>query len=129
MMKLKLIAVILALVGLVSLLLGGTYLSVAIAVICVGVASPISIDLTLRWIDKDASRVDRCLCIMIWSVFPLIMGISTLQDVNILDVPLGATIDSSQVGDVGYYISFMSTLSIILATIAPWSPPKHDDED
>ena len=43
MLKLKLVAAILALAGMVSLLLGDTYLSVAIAVVCTAAASPVSL--------------------------------------------------------------------------------------
>ena len=88
MLKLKLVAAILALAGMVSLLLGDTYLSVAIAA-----------------------------------------GVSTLQDVNILNVPLGATIDYSQLGNVRYCVSFVGIISVILTVITPSCSSKRDDDD
>ena len=76
MLKLKLVAAILALAGMVSLLLGDTYLSVAIAVVCTAAASPVSLHLTLRWIIKDASGVERWFYVALWSVLSIAAGVS-----------------------------------------------------
>jgi len=129
MLKLKLVAAILALAGMVSLLLGDTYLSVAIAVVCTAAASPVSLHLTLRWIIKDASGVERWFYVALWSVLSIAAGVSTLQDVNILNVPLGATIDYSQLGNVRYCVSFVGIISIILTVITPSCSSKRDDDD
>ena len=129
MLKLKLVAAILALAGLVSLLLGDTYLSVAIAVVCTAAASPVSLHLTLRWIIKDASGVERWFYVALWSVLSIAAGVSTLQDVNILNVPLGATIDYSQLGNVRYCVSFVGIISVILTVITPSCSSKRDDDD
>ena len=129
MLKLKLVAAILALAGMVSLLLGDTYLSVAIAVVCMAAASPVSLHLTLRWIIKDASGVERWFYVALWSVLSIAAGVSTLQDVNILNVPLGATIDYSQLGNVRYCVSFVGIISVILTVITPSCSSKRDDDD
>jgi hypothetical protein len=129
MLKLKLVAAILALAGMVSLLLGDTYLSVAIAVVCTAAASPVSLHLTLRWIIKDASGVERWFYAALWSVLSIAAGVSTLQDVNILNVPLGATIDYSQLGNVRYCVSFVGIISVILTVITPSCSSKRDDDD
>jgi hypothetical protein len=129
MLKLKLVAAILALAGMVSLLLGDTYLSVAIAVVCTAAASPVSLHLTLRWIIKDASGVERWFYVALWSVLSIAAGVSTLQDVNILNVPLGATIDYSQLGNVRYCVSFVGIISVILTVITPSCSSKRDDDD
>ena len=129
MLKLKLVAAILALAGTVSLLLGDTYLSVAIAVVCTAAASPVSLHLTLRWIIKDASGVERWFYVALWSVLSIAAGVSTLQDVNILNVPLGATIDYSQLGNVRYCVSFVGIISVILTVITPSCSSKRDDDD
>ena len=126
MLKLKLVAAILALAGMVSLLLGDTYLSVAIAVVCTAAASPVSLHLTLRWIIKDASGVERWFYVALWSVLSIAAGVSTLQDVNILNVPLGATIDYSQLGNVRYCVSFVGIISVILTVITPSCSSKRD---
>jgi hypothetical protein len=128
MLKLKLVAAILALAGMVSLLLGDTYLSVAIAVVCTAAASPVSLHLTLRWIIKDASGVERWFYVALWSVLSIAAGVSTLQDVNILNVPLGATIDYSQLGNVRYCVSFVGIISVILTVITPSCSSKRDDD-
>jgi hypothetical protein len=129
MLKLKLVAAILALAGMVSLLLGDTYLSVAIAVVCTAAASPVSLHLTLRWIIKDASGVERWFYVALWSVLSIAAGVSALQDVNILNVPLGATIDYSQLGNVRYCVSFVGIISVILTVITPSCSSKRDDDD
>lgn len=129
MLKLKLVAAILALAGMVSLLLGDTYLSVAIAVVCTAAASPVSLHLTLRWIIKDESGVERWFYVALWSVLSIAAGVSTLQDVNILNVPLGATIDYSQLGNVRYCVSFVGIISVILTVITPSCSSKRDDDD
>ena len=129
MLKLKLVAAILAVAGMVSLLLGDTYLSVAIAVVCTAAASPVSLHLTLRWIIKDASGVERWFYVALWSVLSIAAGVSTLQDVNILNVPLGATIDYSQLGNVRYCVSFVGIISVILTVITPSCSSKRDDDD
>jgi hypothetical protein len=129
MLKLKLVAAILALAGMVSLLLGDTYLSVAIAVVCTAAASPVSLHLTLRWIIKDASGVERWFYVALWSVLSIAAGVSTLQDINILNVPLGATIDYSQLGNVRYCVSFVGIISVILTVITPSCSSKRDDDD
>lgn len=129
MLKLKLVAAILALAGMVSLLLGDTYLSVAIAVVCTAAASPVSLHLTLRWIIKDASGVERWFYVALWSVLSIAAGVSTLQDVNILNVPPGATIDYSQLGNVRYCVSFVGIISVILTVITPSCSSKRDDDD
>jgi hypothetical protein len=129
MLKLKLVAAILALAGMVSLLLGDTYLSVAIAVVCTAAASPVSLHLTLRWIIKDASGVERWFYVALWSVLSIAAGVSTLQDVNILNVPLGATIDYSQLRNVRYCVSFVGIISVILTVITPSCSSKRDDDD
>ena len=129
MLKLKLVAAILALAGMVSLLLGDTYLSVAIAVVCTAAASPVSLHLALRWIIKDASGVERWFYVALWSVLSIAAGVSTLQDVNILNVPLGATIDYSQLGNVRYCVSFVGIISVILTVITPSCSSKRDDDD
>lgn len=129
MLKLKLVAAILALAGMVSLLLGDTYLSVAIAVVCMAAASPVSLHLTLRWIIKDASGVERWFYVALWSVLSIAAGVSTLQDINILNVPLGATIDYSQLGNVRYCVSFVGVISVILTVITPSCSSKRDDDD
>ena len=129
MLKLKLVAAILALAGMVSLLLGDTYLSVAIAVVCTAAASPVSLHLTLRWIIKDASGVERWFYVALWSVLSIAAGVSTLQDVNILNAPLGATIDYSQLGNVRYCVSFVGIISVILTVITPSCSSKRDDDD
>ena len=128
-LKLKLVAAILALAGMVSLLLGDTYLSVAIAVVCTAAASPVSLHLTLRWIIKDASGVERWFYVALWSVLSIAAGVSTLQDINILNVPLGATIDYSQLGNVRYCVSFVGIISVILTVITPSCSSKRDDDD
>ena len=128
MLKLKLVAAILALAGMVSLLLGDTYLSVAIAVVCTAAASPVSLHLTLRWIIKDASGVERWFYVALWSVLSIAAGVSTLQDVNILNVPLGATIDYSQLENVRYCVSFVGIISVILTVITPSCSSKRDDD-
>ena len=129
MLKLKLVAAILALAGMVSLLLGDTYLSVAIAVVCTAAASPVSLHLTLRWIIKDASGVERWFYVALWSILSIAAGVSALQDVNILNVPLGATIDYSQLGNVRYCVSFVGIISVILTVITPSCSSKRDDDD
>ena len=129
MLKLKLITAILASVGLVSLLLGDTYLTVGGAVVCTTVASIASLHLTLRWTMEEDVGFARFF-VAIWSIFFIATGIAVLQGVNILNTPLGANIDSLQkAGDVGCYVSCTSIISVILAVIAPWSPPKWDDDD
>ena len=57
------------------------------------------------------------------------MAIGVLQDIGITDIALSTTIDPARkVEGVGYYISFTSIISILLAVIVPRSP-TCDDED
>ena len=129
MLKIKIVTAVLALMGMVSLLLGDTYLSAAFAVACTAIASPLSLHLTLRWIMKEDIWLAR-FYVALWAVFSALIALYVLQDVEILSVSLGTAIEPLQkAGDVGCYVSCMGCTSVVLATIAPWSPPKCDDED
>mgnify|MGYP000867674788 CR=1 FL=1 len=128
MLKLKIAAIALALTGLILLLLGDTYLTVGSAVVCTAIASPMSLYLTLRWAMRDDAALAR-FYVAIWSVLSVAAGVSALQDLNIINIPLGTTIDPSQIGDVEYCVSFAGATSILLATIAPWSPKRNDGDN
>ena len=129
MMKLKLTAAVLALIGMTSLLMGGSYLTVVVAVICTATALPLSLHLTFRWFVEDSHDGLLWFWSVVWVIMSVMAAASMLQYIGAMDVPLSATIDNAQkMGDVGQYVSIANIVSILLSVIVPRSP-KCDNDD
>ena len=132
MMKLKLVAAVLALAGIVSLLMGSTYLSTSVAVVCTAVALPLSLHLAFRWfigIMEYSSDSLLWLSSVVLTAISMLMAIDILQDIGAVSVPLNAAIDHIQkIREVGQYVSIANIVSILLAVAVP-SPPKHNNDE
>lgn len=133
MLKLKIATASLALAGLVLLLMGSTYLTTSLAVLCTAIALFLALHLTFRYFMRLMEYWSEgwLWFSSVWlSIISAFTAISVLQDIGAMDAPLSATIDNTlKMGDVGQYISIASSVSILLSLIAPsWSLPKHDED-
>ncbi len=130
-MKLKLTAAVLALIGMTSLLMGGSYLTVVVAVICTATALPLSLHLTFRWFVEDPHDGLLWFWSVVWATISVMAAASMLQYIGVVDVPLSAAIDNAQkIGEVRQYVSYANIVSILLAVIIPQSPKcDNNDED
>lgn len=131
MLKLKIATAALASVGLVVLLMGSTYMTTAVAVICTAIALPLSLHLAFRWFVEDSHDGLLWFFSIVWVILSVLRATSALQYIGAMDVPLSTTIDPVQkVVGVGYHVSSMSLVSILLAVIVPRSPKcDNNDED
>ncbi len=129
MLKLKIAATSMALAGMMLLILGDTYMSAALAVICTAIATSLALHLTLKWVLPEESGFRKFLLAV--CTFILMMAvISAIRRLGVYDIPLSTPIDPAQkISVAGAGVSLTGALSVVLATIAPWSPPKCDDED
>ena len=130
MLKLKLMTAILAVAGLVMFLMGSTYLTVSLAIICTAVALALSLHLVFRWLTGE--QYDYLLWFFLAGAYIISgsMAISVLQDVGAVDTALSAVIDPVQkIETVGYYTSSLNSIAIILAVIVPRSPMRDDDDE
>ena len=128
MLKLKLMTATLAVAGMTIFILGDTYLTTGLSVACAAVALSMSIYLTFRWLEGSHDFLPWVFSV-VWTLTSGLMAIGVLQDIGITDIALSTAIDPVQkVEGVGYYISFTSIISILLAVIVPRSP-TCDDED
>ena len=133
MLKLKIATASLALAGLVLLLMGSTYLTTSLAVLCTAIALFLALHLTFRYFMRLMEYWSEgwLWFSSVWlSIISAFTAISVLQDIGAMDAPLSATIDNTlKMGDVGQYVSIASSVSILLSLIAPsWSLPKHDED-
>ena len=129
MLKLKIIVSMLAVAGLVMLLMGSTYLTTSLAVICTAIALPLALHLTFRWFVEDSHDSLLWFFSVVWVIMSVLGATNALQDIGAMDVPLSATIDPVwKVVGVGYHVSLMSLVSILLAVVVPRSPKCSDDD-
>lgn len=128
MLKLKIIVSMLAVAGTTIFILGDTYLTTGLSVACAAVALPMSIHLAFRWLEGSHDFLPWVFSV-VWILTSGLIAIGVLQDIGITDIALSTAIDPvRKVEGVGYYISFTSIISILLAVIVPRSP-TCDDED
>lgn len=128
MLKLKLMTATLAVAGMTIFILGDTYLTTGLSVACAAVALPMSIYLTFRWLEGSHDFLPWVFSV-VWILTSGLMAIGVLQDIGITDIALSTAIDPVQkVEGVGYYISFTSIISILLAVIVPRAPMRDDDD-
>lgn len=129
MLKLKIIIATLGVAGMITLLLGDTYLTTGLAVICTAVALPLSIHLAFRWAEGPHGILPRIFSV-VWVLISGLMAVSVLQDIGITDIALSATIDPvRKVEGAGYYVSSTSLVSILLAVIVLRSPKCDNDSN
>ena len=128
MLKFKLMTAILAVAGMTIFILGDTYLTTGLSVACAAVALPMSIHLVFRWLEGPHDFLPWVFSV-VWILTSGLMAIGVLQDIGITDIALSTAIDPVQkVAGVGYYISFTSIISILLAVVVPSSPMRDDDK-
>ncbi len=128
MLKLKIIVSMLAVAGMTIFILGDTYLTTGLSVACAAVALPMSIHLAFRWLEGPHDFLPWVFSV-VWILTSGMMAIGVLQDIGITDIALSTAIDPVQkVAGVGYYISFTSIISILLAVIVPRAPMRDDDD-
>ena len=126
MLKLKIIVSMLAVAGMVMLLMGGTYLTASLAVICTAVALPMGGYLVWRYlIPDDHSLVP----FVLWVPVAELPALYAFKDLGVMDTPLGATIEPEKMTTLGGFIAFTSAIAILLAITVPTSPTRDDDED
>ena len=130
MLKLKLAVAFVALTGLVLLLMGSTYLTVSLAIICTAVALALSLHLVFRWFTGEQHDYLLWFFLVAAYIISGSMAISVLQDIGAVDTVLSAVIDPVQkIETVGYYTSSLSSIAILLAVIIPQSPMRDDDNE
>lgn len=124
-MKLKVATASLALAGMILLILGDTYMSVALAVVCTAVALPMGGYLVWRYlIPDDHSLVP----FVLWVPVAELPALYAFKDLGVMDTPLGATIEPEKMDTLGGFVALISTIAILLAVTVPTSPTR-DDED
>ena len=126
MLKLKIATASLALAGMILLILGDTYMSAALAVVCTAVALPLAGYLTWKYlIPDDHSLVP----FVLWVPVAELPALYAFKDLGVMDTPLGATIEPEKMTTLGGFIAFTSAIAILLAVTVPTSPTRDDDED
>ena len=126
MLKLKVATASLALAGMILLILGDTYMSAALAVVCTAVALPMGGYLVWRYlIPDDHSLVP----FVLWVPVAELPALYAFKDLGVMDTPLGATIEPEKMDTLGGFVALISTIAILLAVTAPTSPTRDDDED
>ena len=123
MLKLKIATAALALAGMMLLILGDTYMSATLAVICTAVALPMGGYLVWRYlIPDDHSLVP----FVLWVPVAELPALYAFKDLGVMDTPLGATIEPDKAISLGGFIALTSAISVLIAVIAP-SSPKYDN--
>ena len=126
MLKLKIATASLALAGMMLLILGDTYMSATLAVVCTAVALPLAGYLTWKYlIPDDHSLVP----FVLWVPVAELPALYAFKDLGVMNVPLGATIEPEKMTTLGGFIAFTSAIAILLAVTVPTSPTRDDDED
>lgn len=128
MLKLKITVSILAMAGVTILILGSTYMSAAVAIICTGVASSLALDITLKWTMPEEGGLNTFL-LSVWTLGFILAAAYVIKQLGAYDTPLSAPIDLSKKIEVaGDHVLSMNVLSVLMAVIAPWTP-KGDRGD
>ena len=126
MLKLKIATASLALVGMMLLILGDTYMSATLAVVCTAVALPLAGHLAWRWLLHDHSLVP----FVLWIPVAELPALYAFKDLGGMDTPLGATpIEPEKMDTLGGFVALISAIAILLAVVIPSSPMRDDDED
>ncbi|WP_243812372.1 hypothetical protein LRM48_002205 [Candidatus Nanosynbacter sp. TM7-008] len=126
MLKLKIIVSMLAVAGMVMLLMGGTYLTASLAVICTAVALPLAGYLTWKYlIPDDHSLVP----FVLWVPVAELPALYAFRDLGVMNTPLGVTIEPDKVISLGGFVALTNAIAILLAVVVPRSPKRDDDED
>ena len=126
MLKLKITTAALALAGMMLLILGDTYMSATLAVICAAVALPMGGYLVWRYlIPDDHSLVP----FVLWVPVAELPALYAFKDLGVMDTPLGATIEPEKMDTLGGFVALISAIAILLAVVIPSSPMRDDDED
>ena len=126
MFKLKLMTAILTVAGLILFLMGGTYFTAAAAIVCMAMALPMGGYLVWRYlIPDDHSWIP----FILWVPVSELPTLHALRDLEVMNVPLGATIEPEKMAALGGFIAFTSAIAILLAVTVPTSPTRDDDED
>ena len=126
MLKLKLMTAALALASLILLIMGSTYFTAALSVICTATTLLPAGYLIWRWLlDEKPSWFHS----ITWAALSGLIAARALKDIGIIDIPLGTVMSPEKVAELGSFASFMSILPLFLAVIAPSSSPKRNDDD
>ena len=125
MLKLKIATASLALAGMMLIILGDTYMSAALAVVCTAVALPLAGHLAWRWLLHDHSLVP----FVLWVPVAELPALYAFKDLGVMDTPLGATIEPEKMDTLGGFVALISAIAILLAVVIPSSPMRDDDED
>ena len=126
MLKLKIATASLALAGMMLLILGDTYMSATLAVICTAVALPMGGYLVWRYLIPDDHSL---IPFVLWVPVSELPTLHALRDLGVMNVPLGTTIEPEKMTALGGFIAFTSAIAILLAVTVPTSPTRDDDDD
>ena len=125
MLKLKIATASMALAGMMLIILGDTYMSATLAVVCTAVALPLAGHLAWRWLLHDHSLVP----FVLWVPVAELPALYAFKDLGVMDTPLGATIEPEKMDTLGGFVALISAIAILLAVVIPSSPMRDDDED
>lgn len=124
MLKLKIATASLALAGMMLLILGDTYMSATLAVVCTAVVLPLAGYPTWKYlIPDDHSLVP----FVLWVPVAELPALYAFKDLGVMNVPLGATIEPEKMTTLGGFIAFTSAIAILLAVTVPTSPTRDED--
>ena len=126
MLKLKIATASLALAGMMLIILGDTYMSATLAVVCTAVALPMGGYLVWRYLIPDDHSL---IPFVLWVPVAELPALYAFKDLGVMDTPLGATIEPEKMDTLGGFVALISAIVILLAVVIPSSPMRDDDED
>ena len=126
MLKLKIATASLALAGMMLIILGDTYMSATLAVVCTAVALPMGGYLVWRYLIPDDHSL---IPFVLWVPVAELPALYAFKDIGVMDTPLGATIEPEKMDTLGGFVALISVIAILLAVVIPSSPMRDDDED
>lgn len=126
MLKLKIATASLALAGMMLIILGDTYMSATLAVVCTAVALPMGGYLVWRYLIPDDHSL---IPFVLWVPVAELPALYAFKDLGVMDTPLGATIEPEKMDTLGGFVALISVIAILLAVVIPSSPMRDDDED
>ena len=133
MLKLKVTASTLGATSLVLFIMGSTHLTTVMAVICATVAGISAADIMLRLTSygRGGEKVLSKFMLVFFSFVLVVLATDILlNDVGVYNTPLSTPVDSVQnLRGISSSMSTLNFFAILVATIAPWSSPKWDDDD
>ena len=125
MLKLKIATASLALAGMMLIILGDTYMSATLAVVCTAVALPMGGYLVWRYLIPDDHSL---IPFVLWVPVAELPALYAFKDLGVMGTPLGTTIEPAKAASLGGFVALTSAIAIVVAVVVPSSPTCDDDD-